>query len=72
MAGLESITLCTFDETVAKSDIRLANDPRRTRIKIGIYFIKGKEVILVRLDAPPLELGHRYSVFGRAIDNVWE
>ena len=64
-AGLESITL-TFDETVAKSDIRLLDEKNKNQD--WNRFIKGKEVILVRLDAPPLELGHRYSVFGRAID----
>ena len=64
-AGLESITL-TFDETVAKSDIQLLDEKNKNQG--WNRFIKGKEVILVRLDAPPLELGHRYSVFGRAID----
>ena len=64
-AGLESITLI-FDEDVAKSDIRLLNDKNWNQE--WKRFIEGKEVILVRLDAPPLELGHRYSVFGRAID----
>ena len=64
-ADLESITL-TFDETVAKSDIRLLNEKNQNQD--WNRFIKGKEVILVRLDAPLLELGHRYSVFGRAID----
>ena len=64
-AGLESITL-TFDEDVAKSDIRLLDEKNKNQN--WNRFIKGKEVILVRLDAPPLELGHRYSVFGRAID----
>lgn len=64
-AGLESITL-TFDETVAKSDIRLLDEKNRNQE--WKRFIEGKEVILVRLDADPLELGHRYSVFGRAID----
>ena len=41
-----------------------------TELIIGenLHVIKGKKVILVRLDAPPLELGHRYSVFGRVID----
>ena len=64
-ADLESITL-TFDEEIAKSDIGLFNE--RNWNQKWNRFIKGKEVILVRLDAPPLELGHRYSVFGRAID----
>lgn len=64
-ADLESITL-TFDETVAKSDLRLLDEKNRNQN--WNRFIKGKEVILVRLDAPPLKLGHRYSVFGRAID----
>ena len=64
-AGLESITL-TFDETVAKSDIRLLDEKNRNQG--WKRFIEGKEVILVRLDADPLELGHRYSVFGRAVD----
>ena len=64
-ADLESITL-TFDEEIAKSDIRLLNEKNQNQG--WNRFIKGKEVILVRLDVPPLELGHRYSVFGRAID----
>jgi len=66
-AGLESITLA-FDEDVAKSDIQLLNEKNQNQN--WERFIKGKEVILVRLNAPPLELAHRYSIFGRVIDAV--
>ena len=66
-AGLESITLA-FDEDVAKSDIRLLNEKNQNQD--WERFIKGKEVILVRLNAAPLELAHRYSIFGRVIDDV--
>ena len=58
------------DETVAKSDIRLLDEKNKNQG--WKRFIEDKEVILVRLDADPLELGHRYSVFGSRDRQIWE
>ena len=63
--NVKNITL-TFDEKIAKSDIKLLDEKNNNQG--WTRFIEGKEVILVNLNVKDLDLGHRYSVFGRAID----
>ena len=52
----------TFDEKIAKSDIKLLDAFNKNQG--WKRFIEGKEVILVDVDAENLELAKQYSIFG--------
>ena len=62
---LEDITL-NFDETISKSDLKIVN---KDNVNLRwTLFIKGKEVLLAKLDGKDLEAKSPYSITGTVED----